>query len=170
VTRHRIEIRSEGGRLHVTGARSRAAGIVGAGFCALVGSLILVLGTKHGDSSESRRLFGAMGYLGAIACVAMTFQREHLILDPRANSFEHRWDGGLHPHQTRLAGVTGPIVATELRREVVSEHRLRFEDGGARVDVFVGHDRSELEWLAREVMRFLEGCRRGVAADGLEGR
>ena len=95
----RIKIRVEGGKLHVTAARSLGVGIMVAIVFTLVGSIGLlgIVKNRYGDTKESRLLFASFGYLAAIVCMAATFQKEHLILDPRANRFEHHWDGGLHP-------------------------------------------------------------------------
>jgi hypothetical protein len=81
----RIKIRIEGGKLHITAARSLAAGLMVAIVFALLGSLGLlgIVKNRYGDTKESRLLFASFGYLAAIVCMVATFQKEHLVLDPR---------------------------------------------------------------------------------------
>lgn len=150
-----IRVHVDGTRLRVTAQRSSAAGVIGALFCVFLGSSFLLFGTKYGDTRESRLLFAGIGYMLAIACIAMTFQKEYVCLDLSSDVFEHRWTSGWDPRRTRLSELKGPTVATELRRGMFPEHRLRFDDFGTSIDTLVDHDRAELENAAREIVKFL---------------
>jgi hypothetical protein len=151
-----IRIDSDEVTMRVTASRSLSSGIGGALFCLAFGGMLLLTGTRFGNSFEIRVLVAAGSLAAAVACIGFSLQKERLVLDIGSNTLEHHWDGGMHSIRTRLTGVRGPTVVVDFKKPLAESHCLRFDDSGTKIDALSGRDPSDLESVAQEIVAFLK--------------